>query len=470
MSVKQRFKLGAGAGLVTMLLGALMVLAPGAGADHTTPVPTIYGSNVQCQGTGQGNVVGLGYDDSVEFGSVFVGDTEGVSFTSTIVDGVRHFEWASTTHNIGAVVVKQGNGAAVFSYEPTGATSGTVYVATSSDLTNISHISFCFGGTPVEPEFGGISVDKSVVGNDQPPANTLFSFTVDCSFNEEAVDLNGGDAGTQASFSLTAGDAPKAFSGIPAGAVCTVVETGGPLADAVSITVDAGAPTAGSTVSGVTINADATRVVVVTNEYNSTPPPPPPGPDLTPEEPEPVASLQVIKVADALDPDDIPEGWAVDFEVGDSDGGVVREILLSDGSGVSSAEELEPGTYTITEIVDDGSELTDVSCVGGEVTGTDLAGGSVTVALDDGDEAVCVFTNFYTAVSVLPIIEEPEPTEEEPAVVPTVEPTEEVLGVQTTRTLPRTGGETRGLAGAGALMLALGTAMVLGSRRQLARR
>ena len=33
MNTKQRFKLGAGAGLVTMLLGALMALAPTAGAN-----------------------------------------------------------------------------------------------------------------------------------------------------------------------------------------------------------------------------------------------------------------------------------------------------------------------------------------------------------------------------------------------------------------------------------------------------
>ena len=63
---------------------------------------------------------------------------------------------------------------------------------------------------------------------------------------------------------------------------------------------------------------------------------------------------------------------------------------------------------------------------------------------------------------------EPEPEPEE--VKPSVTERPAVLGVQTVRALPRTGDETGNLAGAGALMLALGAALVLASKRQLAQR
>ncbi len=583
----RRFKLGAGAGLVTMLLGALMVLAPGAGAEHTAPTPTIYDSNVQCVGAGQGNVVGLGYEDSVEFGAEFVGSSEGVSFTSEVIDGVRHFTWSSTTHTIGAVVVKQGDGAAVFSYEPAGATSGTVYVGTSNDRTGLSHISFCIGDTPsavtgsitvdkvvtgaaapagdpaygftvsctsngqpvvlaagdatftltkdataksiaglpigavctvTEPgdqdngattttyaveggtpgagpavatvvagnpadvvvtndfpaqaRTGALSVDKAVTGNNQPVGTTAFGFTADCTAGEAAVDMNGAEtAGNQAVFTLTAGDPVRTFSGLPMGATCTVAETNAQGATSTSVVVDGGAATNGTSVSGVVINAGATRAVVVTNAFNTSgggqlPPPPIVIPD---EEPAPVSTLQVVKAVDAADPGDIPATWAVGFQVDDPDGGIVQELRLSDARTSSAATEIEAGTYTVTELVEDDSELVSVECVDAfdddvVVGDPDLDGGVVTVAVDEGADVVCTFTNFYAAEQVLPAEETPTP---QPTPTPQAQKPQ-VLGVQTVRALPRTGDETRGLAGAGAVMLALGAAMVLGSKRRFA--
>jgi LPXTG-motif cell wall-anchored protein len=190
-------------------------------------------------------------------------------------------------------------------------------------------------------------------------------------------------------------------------------------------------------------------------------------PTTTIPEPEP-ASLTLNKLVEAADGGEGPATWQVQFDVLGAESDESR-VLDQDGSTASFAG-LDAGSYTITELrgVEDTSSLTDVDCVqrnGGDAAVTeDLGSDRATLVLDEGDDVVCTFTNTYPAV--LPSDNEPEPE-------PTVEePTEEVKGDVVTRpqTLPRTGNESKGLAGAGALLVALGAAMVLGSKRQLAQR
>lgn len=197
----------------------------------------------------------------------------------------------------------------------------------------------------------------------------------------------------------------------------------------------------------------------------------------------------------------------------DADGdGVFRnaESALAEGDDVTFRVIIRntgSGAVTLTSLTDafDGELVdllgngVDLVCNGGAVTltaGSVLAPGSTTTCTftleDYAPSAGESLTNTVTVdtdqvddtdtstvdteeVEVLPEEETPPvvtpPVVTPPAVVPVAQPQAQkpqVLGVQTVRALPRTGDETRGLAGAGAVMLALGAAMVLGSKRRFA--
>lgn len=215
--------------------------------------------------------------------------------------------------------------------------------------------------------------------------------------------------------------------------------------------------TAGNNTSGKAQSTVTTHPVII----------PDPDPVIPPEP----ASLRIVKAVDAVEGGVVPSAWTVDFDVvGD---GLDVSRTLDQGNTSDRFRDLDAGAFTITETTPTGdtSSLTEVECVdagGGDVDMTEvLSDKSATVVLDEGDAVTCTFTNTYPEV-----LSEGETPTEPPAQEPTpaVTPDVEVKGVQTVRALPRTGDETGGLAGMGALMLAVGAAMVLGSKRQLARR
>ena len=161
-----------------------------------------------------------------------------------------------------------------------------------------------------------------------------------------------------------------------------------------------------------------------------------------------------ITVVKQVNPE-APDGWTFEF-----DGGELGTFELADGDEETSFN-VDPGNFTITEeAVSGGWAFESAACVDqdDEVVGEADGDGSVDFAVAPDADVTCTFVNEYTAPIVAPAV-----------VTPTTQP-EKGLGVQTVRTLPRTGDETGGLAGVGAFMLALGAAMVIGSRRQLARR
>ena len=88
------------------------------------------------------------------------------------------------------------------------------------------------------------------------------SFTVDCTKDGKALDINGDEDGTQRVLSLHADDPVTTVDGIDAGATCTINETekhdGTP-----SITVDGAA----SNLGNFEIVQDAIRAIVVTNDF-----------------------------------------------------------------------------------------------------------------------------------------------------------------------------------------------------------
>ncbi|MFP5488453.1 MAG: LPXTG cell wall anchor domain-containing protein, partial [Acidimicrobiia bacterium] len=186
-----------------------------------------------------------------------------------------------------------------------------------------------------------------------------------------------------------------------------------------------------------------------------------------------------------------------------------REIAKSEGEAVEfqvTIRSTGTGALTLQALTDtfDGRTVnlldptTGLACLGGGnalAVGTVLAAGSTTVCnfeLDDYAPAageslvntVAVDTDRADGVDTSEVVtaetqvlpdEETPPVTAPPVSNPPVDtppsvkpesPKPEVKGVQTVRALPRTGDETGGLAGMGALMLAVGAAMVLGSKRQ----
>lgn len=171
------------------------------------------------------------------------------------------------------------------------------------------------------------------------------------------------------------------------------------------------------------------------------------------------ASLQVVKAVAGAG---APDTWAVDFEV---IGASVDEAFGVDNVISSrSFDDVEPGVYEITETLADGDAgvLTDVTCLDDGINEvlTDVTGDTATVVLAEGDDVVCTFTNSYAAVLPDQVT---VPTTEAPTTTAT--PAPQVLGDVVT--LPRTGNETRNLAGLGAVLFALGAALVVGSNRRL---
>ena len=71
------------------------------------------------------------------------------------------------------------------------------------------------------------------------------------------------------------------------------------------------------------------------------------------------------------------------------------------GGESSTIADLDPGAYTVAEVVPDGWELTDITCTdadGGTVV--DLGAGSVAIDLDAGEQVACTFLNTATVASV----------------------------------------------------------------------
>jgi LPXTG-motif cell wall-anchored protein len=587
MKMKQRFKLGAGAGLVTMLLGALMVLAPvGAGAASVQPILNPGGNdNPSCSD--------LGYDVEVKHNvQTNAGAGNGQLSTTTTVAGITYefvVNWtfhpdktisfnvvtdadANVDLLVSAAIVKQaaapaGGGANVYAYSPPVA-SDTGLVDPTGD-GQFSHLTFC---ADIPAPSGSLSVDKDLAGNNQPAASTQFTFTVACTSGEQAVALSAGDA----SFTLTAAQT-KTISNLPVGATCTVTETGTASATSTTYKIGEGATTNGTQASGATIAAGATTPVLFTNTYTTTPPPTPPsftysvdvdkrndadndddfgnfefadaeGDDIefqisientgsgnltlaaltdtfdgevvdlltdvdlsclrsglsvtlavgsvlpagsttvctfTLDDYAPAAgsSLQNVVAVDTAEtgpasdtstvavPEVLPDAtgtvtlvkevtgdavtdWEFDFT------GALGEVSLTNEASESDVTPVLAGDHTIAEDISDlpeGWELAGATCVDQDdtVVSEPAVDGSVDFEVAPNADVTCTFVNEYTAPPV-------------PAVVPAAE----VKGDVVTRpqSLPRTGDETRGLAGMGAFMLALGAAMVLGSRRQLARR
>ena len=160
-SARLRAKTATGAGLLTMLFGALLVFAPGAAAAHWTDEDTNPGGNdnPSCED--------LGYDieakDNTERNAPYSGTASGdgliVDYTLN-ADGTVDFvvdldgDEPDSEYAVSAVIIKKGDeasggGAHVFEYDP--ATLSDEGLQTiPAGATSFSHITVCGGELPVE--------------------------------------------------------------------------------------------------------------------------------------------------------------------------------------------------------------------------------------------------------------------------------------------------------------------------------
>jgi len=180
------------------------------------------------------------------------------------------------------------------------------------------------------------------------------------------------------------------------------------------------------------------------------------------------------------------------------------ELAVAEGDDVAfwvTIRNTGTGAVTLTSMTDsfDGQVVdllsadVDLECNDGDVTltvGSVLAAGSTTTCTfvledyapaggEDRVNTISVDTDQATPSTDDSTVSTPEVEPSEVTVPPTTQPTppstvppttakpaEQVLGVQVTRTLPKTGNETRDLAGLGAALIGLGAALLVASRRR----
>jgi len=388
---------------VTMLLGALMVLAPGAGADDPVPVDdpdplTSYPENLYgVYGGPQGNNANLKCGAGLPDRYVDRPDTwddapldilQGLSSVSGSYSAVGtnplRLDWTSSTP-VNVVIVKQSTVSAVYHY-PSGATSGTVEVvlpsAQQASTNGVSHVSFCGGGGQSEGS-GQLTAVKVVTGA------TEWSVPFTISGSEETL-TNASDTsntyvvtpGThEISENLVTASPDMTFTSVACSKVDTSVENGS--AEVVKPEED---PTDG-TVS-VVVNDDEHVTCTFTNTVRTQP-------DIT-----------IVK-------DEVPGTNIPSNEVFTFDGPSQSQFTLSVGGTHTDADlEGTEGGYVYTEVEDVDYPLAYIECgdltlediqpqderisalVSAEITGVYDNGDLRGVQIFPGDEDVsCTFFN-----------------------------------------------------------------------------
>lgn len=494
MQAAARTKMTAGLGLLSMLLGAVMVVTPTSAAAGDPP-----GSNGTVKIDGLYAIDGPGHtekpddpaDDGtdtdphvacafeLEFFGFDDGQTADVTFTAIAPTG----EGGVLSEALGVPISPDPAGGA--GQDPDGTRKYPYSVIEDWDLEVFTslhevhgrhvklaltlydaegnalpggqkHKTFwleeCESPPPPPGDTGSISVDKVLTGTAAPAqATTAFPFSVSCALGEVPVVL----AAEDAAFALTGVAAPKVISGLPVGATCVVTETGVMGAATTTVRVGEGTPMTDTDVTTPAVTEGGTVAVTFTNDYpGDVPPPPPPPPPPEIDVPEP-ATLQVVKVVTG----GAPTEWTAGFRLV---GGGLEEAFDVDEAVASRVfGDLEPGGYAVTETVPvgDPATLVDVECLAGtDPVGVTSIEGTAAVVLGAGDSVVCTFTNDYPVVEPDEVL--PEPPTEEPAEVP------EVAGDVVTRTLPRTGSQSRDLAALGVFLLVAGAGLLTAGTRR----
>lgn len=452
MNKRRRAKVTTGVGLVAMVFGAVVALAPFAAAGHQEG-HTTGGGNLSCQqilsGLDVANIVTI--KDDNQRNADFPTQTEGDEF--------HLIEDADETVSLKYRFVSDGSGgwevefkeatADIFGYQIKQADASRSQDGTFPDGVRealipfgegqFSHITFC-SATPRDEDDTTLEIVKSVTGN-AAPATWTFPFTADhitgsFDLTHTAKTTGAVDVTPDSAIVIEETDNKGATTSISCSGLATPATV-----DGLKVTV--------------TLAEGEAGVCTYRNDYTQSSFTPPP-----PEETVETSSLQIIKAVEG----GVPDEWTASF-VGGLGAFDVNNVSVS-----HPVSGLTAGEYTVTEVDDPDSALTDIVCVGAPAV-VDLTAASVTVDLDPGDSAQCTFTNTYPVVAGDVVVQEPEP-EPEPEIVEEVEVEAEVVEVAdetVVRALPRTGSGTERLAGLGIALMAFGAVLVAGSQRRTLR-
>jgi LPXTG-motif cell wall-anchored protein len=134
--------------------------------------------------------------------------------------------------------------------------------------------------------------------------------------------------------------------------------------------------------------------------------------------------------------------------------GDLAATLLNDGDSIGP-NEVAPATYSTTEIVPDGWDLTSIDCSDGNSSGN-TGTGTATFVVDPGEDVVCTFTN---------VEEEVKGGITGPGQPGAEDETPEVLARPATA-LPLTGSDPAGLIAIAALLILSGATSILYARQR----
>jgi hypothetical protein len=243
---------------------------------------------------------------------------------------------------------------------PFGAGGGPYTNGTGITLTPGDSISCVFANTQ---QTGSITVDKVTVPGGSAQ---LFAFTV------------AGGAVSDA-FQLADATAPHTTSGLAPGGY-TITETVPSGWDLTGATCTGGPFGAGAPyTNGATIAVAAGDAITCTFENT--------------EQPPAVGSITVDKVT-------VPAASAQLFTFTVAGGAISDGFELADATAPHTTANLAPGTYTITETVPAGWDLTGATCAGGPFgAGAPYTNGA-TIAVAGGDAITCTFTNTRQGAAV----------------------------------------------------------------------
>ena len=431
--VRDRAKLTTAVGILTMLFGAMFILAPAAGAQVEHRVTICHRTNAV---TNPYVVITVDYDGAT--GQVLgQGANDHNVHTGEVFDEEATYEPPFDNDDWGDIIppVPYGDGQMTTGLNWTG--DGPAINANGCNLPN------------EDPEDTTLRVVKAVNGNNAP---ATWSFPFDWTIDDD--------------FSLTnAAPSTDTFIVDPDTYVLTETNNQGATSTSISCTgaTDTSLPAGAEHDISVELTEGDDAVCTFTNTFTvqiipgCVDDPATEEDECNPVEPTPdPASLTVVK---AVAGDDAPDDWTFPFTVTN-----LGDVDLTDEDPDFQEIELDAGNYTITESDAGDADLTGITCSdGADVLDTTIADdgstGSVSVALDEGDAVTCTFTNTFPDVegSVVVNPPTPAPAADEPA----------GLGEPVVRTLPRTGSTNGPLAVLGVALLLVGATLVGGSRLRL---
>ena len=131
------------------------------------------------------------------------------------------------------------------------------------------------------------------------------------------------------------------------------------------------------------------------------------------------------------------------------------------GDGQTAVLDVDAGTYTATEVAEEGWLLTGISCDDSDSTG-DQSSATATFEVAEGETVKCTFTN--TEEEVLPTGPINRPERDEDPATPDSGPKKVLPAVKPT-VLPFTGSDPSGLVALASLLMLSGAVIVMAGRK-----